>query len=168
MFAAPRRLADRRVGVGLVCLAIAPPLAACGRAPHKVALPLSTTPPACSTVPAATVNRALGTNVSEPTASPGTGGRSNIETCTYAGGAGVTLYYEVGPTLQAFRKAQSSVRNATSVSGLGAAAYSHQSSTSDPRQHKVVALFGTLEVSVTADASVSAEVSLLKIISSQL
>jgi hypothetical protein len=68
----------------------------------------------------------------------------------------VTVYYDVrGPTLPMFWAVQASLRGATSVSGLGKAAYSDQSSTSDPTQHQVVALFGTLEVevSVTADAS---------------
>ncbi len=168
MAATPRRLAARRVRLGLACLAMAALLAGCGRGPRTVALPLSTTPPACSMVTAATVNQALDTDVSNATGSPGTGQHTNTETCTYVGGAGVTLSYEVGPTLQTFRKAQSSVKNATSVTGLGEAAYSDQSSTSDPRQHQVVALFGTLEISVTADASISAEESLLKTVNSQL
>ena len=54
---------------------------------------------------------------------PGPRRPQHTETCTYPGAAaGVTLYYEVGPTPAAFRQAQSSLRNATSISGLGAAA----------------------------------------------
>jgi len=166
MVASLRHLAARRVGLGLASLALPALLASCGS--PKVALPLSTTPPPCSAVTAATVNLALDTNVSPAIGSAGTGNASNIETCTYAGGAAVTLYYDVGATLQTFRAGQSSLRSATSVSGLGKAAYSDQSSTSDPTQHQVVALFGTLEVSVTSDASVSAEESLLKTLDSQL
>jgi hypothetical protein len=162
------RSAARRVGLGLVGLALPALLAGCS---HRgvSALPLSTTPPPCSAVTAATVNQILGTNVSAATGSPGTGSGSNTETCTYPGTAGgVTLCYEVGPTPAAFRQAQSSLRNATSISGLGAAAYSDQPSSSDPQQHRVAALFGTLEVSVTADASVSAEKSLLQTLNSHL
>jgi hypothetical protein len=133
------------------------------------ALPLSTTPPPCSAVTAATVNQILGTRVTDATGSPGNGNRSNTETCTYPGKAGgVTLHYEVGPTQAALRQTLASLRNATSISGLGAAAYSDQPSTSDSQQHRVVALFGTLEVSVTADASVSAEKSLLQNLNNHL
>jgi hypothetical protein len=162
-----QRFAARFLGLAVASLALPALVVGCG-GPRRVVLPLSTSPPPCSTVSAATVNRVLDTNVSNVTGSPGTGPRRNVETCTYAGGAGVTIHYDVGPTLQRFREAQSSLRNVTSVNGLGMAAYSHQSSTRDPQQHQVVALFGTLEVSVTADATVSAEESLLKTINSRL
>jgi hypothetical protein len=119
-------------------------------------------PPPCSKIPASVVNTALGTHVANAKGKPGPGSLKNIETCTYSGGAGATLYYAAGTSSQTFKEALSSLSGTTTVKGLGKAAYSEQSSNSDPNQYEVTALFGTLEISITADAPVSAEVSFLK------
>lgn len=78
------------------------------------------------------------------------------------------VYYFAGTNLQTFQEALSSLGNMTAVKGLGQAAYSGASSSSDPNQNEVAALFGTLEISVTADASVAHEVALLKTISARI
>ena len=123
--------------------------------------------PACSVISAATVNKYLATKVGNPSGKPGKGSLKNIETCSYAGGNGVSIYYDAGTSKQIFEEALSSLANATSVKGLGSAAYSSQSSNTDPNQNQVTALFGSLEIAVTADASLPNEEALLKVISAK-
>jgi len=123
--------------------------------------------PQCSKIPASEINSALGTNVTNAGEASG-GASGGVETCTYPGGAGVTLYYNVDATVQTFQEAQSSLNGVSPVSGLGEAAYSMQSSSADPNQYEVAAIFGSLEISITADASVAQIVPLLKAISSQV
>jgi hypothetical protein len=124
--------------------------------------------PSCSKIPAATLNSALGTKVTNAKGAPGKGSLKNIETCTYSGGAGAIVYYDAGTNKQTFEEAQSSLSNVSAIKGLGSAAYGGPSSNSDPKQNQVSALFGSLEVSITADASLPAEEAFLKSIESQV
>jgi hypothetical protein len=138
----------------------------------KATAPKSSAPkgglPSCSKIPASDLNTALGTNVTNAKGAPGKGSLKNIETCTYSGGAGAVLYYDAGTNKQTFEEALSSLSNVNSIKGLGTAAYGGPSSNSDPNQNQVTALFGSLEVSITADASISAEETFLKSIESQV
>jgi hypothetical protein len=139
---------------------------------HKKSPPKSSAPkgglPSCSKITAATLNAALGTKVSNAKGSPGKGTLKNIETCTYAGGAGAVLYYNAWTSKQSFEEALSSLSNVSAIKGLGSAAYGGPSSNADPNQNQVTALFGSLEISITADASLSAEEAFLKSIASRV
>ena len=126
------------------------------------------TVPACSKISAITINAALGTHVTSATGKAGTGTLKHVETCTYAGGAGVSIYYDAGISLQTFQEALSSLSGSAAVKGVGKSAYSSQSSNTDPNQYQVAGLFGSLEIAVTADASVANESALLKTIDSKI
>lgn len=132
------------------------------KTPAKSSSSTSGAVPSCSKITAATLNAALGTKVTNAKGSPGKGTLKNIETCTYAGGAGVVMYYDAGTSKQTFEEALSSLSNVSAIKGLGSAAYGGPSSNSDPNQNQVTALFGSLEVSITADAPLSAEQAFLK------
>lgn len=158
---------------GLVAIVPATVASASHHTSHKKrSAPKSSAPkgglPSCAKIPAATLNRALGTTVTAAKGSPGKGTLKNIETCTYSGGKGAVLYYDAGTTKQIFEEALSSLSNVSPIKGVGTAAYGGPSSNSDPDQNQVTALFGSLEVSITADAPLSVEEAFLKSIESQV
>ena len=133
----------------------------------KTSVPKGGVPP-CAKIAIVTLNTALGTKVTKVKGAPGKGTLKNIETCTYAGGTGAVLYYDAGTNKQTFEEALSSLSNVSPIKGLGTAAYGGPSSNTDPNQNQLTALFGSLEVSITADAPLSAEEAFLKSIESQV
>ena len=119
--------------------------------------------PTCSSVPASLVNEQLGFDVAGPSSQVS----GNVTTCTYSGTpAQVTVSFSTGQTPSSFgatRQAYTqSGQTTVTASGLGDEAYSVTKGSGQSQTNTLVVLQGSVQLLVTAPASLDDEGALVR------